>query len=345
MSNPQNNSEFQQELGDSVPRQDLTALEFWLIDGDATPWKSVAVNCLAILALPLVLGLSFGMIAGIGAFMGAFPGTMGARRTGVLYTAPFVLLAIIAGYFTLHHEAWAPAIGAALAMVAGLAGRRGVSMPAIIAMVTWTIYTGSILPVEKDLVIAAAQVGGLAWSLAIIKLFGGGGDHTDSKPSRAYALIFGALFAVGIAFSTWVGQNLLGGHGFWFPLCLAILSLPPHTRYFTRAAKRVIGTALGCGLAYIVGSLALPPMLVAAIAVTAFVFTQRYIPKTQIFGSASITLAIILIVSEHSPLKQLAVARLVDFAAGAGLAALLAACGVALLYVSDKEALRALQQR
>ena len=345
MNNPQNNSEFQQELDESVPRQDLTSLAFWLVDGDATPWKSVAVNCLAILVPPLVLGLSFGMIAGIGGFMGAFPGTMGARRAGAFYTAPFVLLAIVAGYFTLHHEAWAPAIGAVLAMVAGLAGRRGVSMPAIISMVVWTIYTGSILPVEKDLVIAGAQIAGLAWSLTIIRLFGGGGDQTDSKPSRAYALIFGALFAVGIAFSTWVGQNLLAGHGFWFPLCLAILSLPPHTRYFTRAMKRVIGTALGCTLAYLIGSLTPPPLLVGAIAITGFVFTQRYIPKSQIFGSASITMAIILVISEHSPLKQLAVARLVDFAAGAGLAALLALCGVALLYVSDKEALRALQQR
>ena len=257
MTAPDNKSEFAQGPGDSAPERDLTSIKFWLFDGAATPWKSVGINAVAILTLPVILGLLFGTIAAIGAFMGALPGTIGSRRTGARFTIPFVILAAIAGFITLHYHAWAPAIGAVLALVAGLAGRKGLSAPAIFSIVTWTIYTGSIIPVEQDWHAAAAQICGLLWASSIIKLSGESGDQTDSKPSQAFALIFGGLFAVGIAFATWVGQNLLTQHGFWFPLCLAILSLPPHTRYFTRAIKRVIGTAMGCLLAYLVDGFSL----------------------------------------------------------------------------------------
>ena len=345
MSASQDDSEFAQKLPDAVPDRDYGSLKFWLVDGEALGWAQVGINVLAILTPPLVLGLMFGTIAGIGGFMGAFPGTMGARRSGARNTAPFVMLAAAGGYLALHHPAWAPAIGAVLALVAGVAGRRGISAPAIMAIVVWTIYTGKIIPVTDDLVVAAAQIGGMLWAITVITLAGGTGRHTDSKPSRAYAMIFGVLFAIGIAFATWVGQNLLPQHGFWFPLCLAILSLPPHTRYFTRAMKRVIGTAIGCVAAYLVGGFNPPPLLVGGLAIAGFVTTQRLIPRSQLIGSAAITFAIILFIGEHTPLREIAVARLVDFAAGAGLAAVLAGCGVVVLHFIDKDALRALQQR
>ena len=344
MSDSQNESEFARNLPEGTPERDYTSLKFWLFDGKAAPWKQVAVNVFAIVTPPIILGLMFGTIAGIGGFMGALPATIGARRSGVRNTAPFVILSAAGGYLALNYSPWAPAIGAVLALIAGLAGRQGTSAPAIIAIVPWTIYTGSIIPVKDDLVVAAAQIGGMLWALAIIRLFGGGGDQTDSKPSRTYALVFGALFAVGIAFATWVGQNLLSPHGFWFPLCLAILTLPPHTRYFTRAMKRVMGTAIGCLAAYLVGMLTPPPLLVGGIAIAGFIATQRLIPMSQVIGSAAITFAILLFIGEHTPLKQLAVARLVDFAAGAGLAAILAMCGVVFLHFFDKDALRALQR-
>ena len=345
LSESKNDSEFAQEPSDAAPERDYTSWKFWLFDGEAVPWKQVAINVLAIVAPPIILGLLFGTTAGIGGFMGALPATIGARRSGAWNTAPFVLLAAAGGYLALNHSAWAPGIGAALAMVAGFAGRQGKSAPAIIAIVPWTIYTGQIIPQTDGLLVVAGQIGGLLWAITIIKLFGAGGHQTDSKPSRAYALVFGVLFAIGIAIATWVGQNLLPQHGFWFPLCLAILTLPPHTRYFTRAIKRVVGTAIGCLLAYLLGSLHPSPIVVGALAIAGFVATQKLIPQSQIIGSAAITVSILLFIGERTPLKELAVARLVDFAGGAGLAALLALCGVVFLRFFDRDALQALQQR
>ncbi|WMS40819.1 FUSC family protein [Acuticoccus sp. MNP-M23] len=345
MSASRKNSEVARARPDPAPKPDYRSLEFWLIDGDARPWKQAAINVVAILGLPVALGFLFGPTVAIGGFLGALPGTIGSRRCGPRNTAPFVILSGLAGLLTLHFSAFAPAIGAALAMVAGLAGRRGISAPAIFSVVVWTIYTSSLVPAEDGLQVAAAQLGGLLWSIGVVTIFGTTGEETDSAPSRTYAITFGVLFATGIAFATWVAQNILTQHGFWFPLCLALLSLPPHHRYFTRALKRVIGTAIGSLAAFLLSDLDPPTLLVTVAAIAGFLATQRLMPRSQLIGSAAITFALVLFIGEHSPVSQIAIARLLDFAAGAGLAMGLALCGVAVLRLADKDALRALQQR
>lgn len=232
-----------------------------LIEGDTASWATVGVNLVAML-VPLSLALWLVPHIAPVAFLTAMPCFIGVRSGGYALGAMIPLVVGATGILTLEFEYIAAPMAALLSVGAGVFGKFGYARPAIAAIVTWTVYTGPIIPAGHSAEVFIVQASTIAWALVVLRLAKAGRTMKLEKGgSRRYGVFLGFLMAAGMGVSALVGQQFSQQHGFWFPLAFAALCLPPHSAFFGRAVKRTIGTVVGVGVAFLLGFLTLPTWL------------------------------------------------------------------------------------
>lgn len=309
---------------------------------DPMPWRDVVMMLLAMVA-PAIVAVSILGRTGTIAFIAAMPACLAAQDAGVRVSLLVTLVMGMAGLLSLGTPEMALLVAPFLGLMVGVCGSFGLAKPAIRGLLTWPIFTSTIIGDENLPLIFAVFLLGMVWSQGVVWAFG----KTASNPredaeSNPYALVFGVALAVGITASVWVGQRYFGDHGFWFPLTFVILVLPPHGQLFARTAKRtvgtVIGTAIALGVAWVTDATWVMIVLGAACLALGF----RMLPHNYTVFTTLLTVAVLEVLALVSEVDQLALERVGTMGAAAGMTVALGLIGYVILRLVAPGAIDAL---
>ncbi|TYC64047.1 hypothetical protein FMN63_27860 [Stappia sp. BW2] len=279
-------------------------------------------------------------------FLGALAMINGIRGSGYRVATFSILVGACAIYLVLLFGAWAPLIAAALAMISGLFGSFGHARPMIVVCITWSVFTGQIIPEnDPELVVGLYMSGALASFLVARLTSASNSFPAEDERSRTHALVLGVLFASGFAFATWFGRQYfdqLGNHGYFFPLAFAFLCLPPHSLFFGNAIKRCLGTGLGWLVSIGLNDLSLPIWGSVVIGVSCFFLFQWLLSWSKLIAIMFVTTAIIVLIGIFAPDKPIAEERMDAVLAAAAMATVLAFIAMGVLKVVSPKALREL---
>lgn len=279
-------------------------------------------------------------------FLGALAMIIGIRGSGFRVACLAMLVGGGAVVLVLRFEPWAPLIAAGLALIAAGFGYARHARPMIVVCLTWSVFTGKIIPTGDPLEVLAFYWGGAAFALCVGWLAGVAHSFpAEDSRSRADALVLGVLFAAGFAFATWFGGawfGELGDHGYFFPLAFAFLCLPPHSQFFGNTIKRCLGTALGWLVSIGLLALSLPPWASIVLGIGCYVMFQWLISWSKLVSMVFLTIAIIVMISLVAPGQPIATERLDAVLAAAAMAMGLALLAVLVLRVLSPKALREL---
>ena len=316
-----------------------------LVEGSPAPIKlALATTCAAFVPIFVTYLLAPHMAAV--PFLGALAMIIGIRGAGFRVACLAMLVGGCAVVLVLLFKPWAPLIAAVLALVAAGFGYGGHARPMIVVCVTWSVFTGRIIPTTDPVQVLAIYWGGAAFALCVA--WAAGAAHSfpaEDARSRAHALVLGILFAVGFAFSTWFGGAYfgdLGDHGYFFPLAFAFLCLPPHSQFFGNTIKRCLGTALGWVASIGLLALPLPAWISIGLGIGCYVMFQWLVSWSKLVSMVFLTIAIIVMISLVSPGQPVATERLDAVLAAGAMAIGLALVAVLVLRIASPDALKEL---
>ncbi len=320
-----------------------TLRDRFLDDGDPMPWRTVAVTCLAVMAPPIVAVLIFGRIGAV-AFIATLAAYLAAKDSGVLIGGLVTVVMGFAGLLTIGAPAMALMIAPTLGVMAGVAGYYGFALPVMRALITWTVSPGPFFPADDKPMMFGIFLVAMLWALGVSKLFGESGSHDPKeRDSEAYALVFGAMLAAGLAISVWIGGHWFGDHGFWFPLTFVVLCVPPHGRVFGRTLKRTVGTLLGTIVALGFAWLSDATWVMIALGAICLPLGFRVLPANYTLFTALLTVSVLEVLALVSDVDTLAWERVATMGAAAVMTAALAGVGLLGLWLIRPEAIKALQ--
>ena len=282
-------------------------------------------------------------------FLGALATITGIRGSGFRVASLAMLIGGCAVVLVQLFVGWAPLLAALLALIAAVFGRFGHARPMIVVCVTWSVFTGQIIPTDTPGLVLAVYWGGALFAMAVAWLSRAAYSfQAEGDRSRAHALVLGLLFALGFAFATWFGRHYfgeLGDHGYFFPLAFAFLCLPPHSQFFGNTIKRCLGTGLGWLVSVGLLTLSLPTWASIVLGLSCYVLFQWLISWSKLISMAVLTIAIILMIGVFAPGQPIATERLDAVLAAAAMALTLAGVAVVVLRAISPEALAELAGR
>ncbi len=308
------------------------------------PWRSVAMMMTA-MVVPAVVAVSLLGRPGAIAFVAAMPACLSAQDAGVRVSVLVTLVMGMTGLLALGQPDMALVVAPLLGLMVGICGSFGYARAAIRGLLTWPIFTSSIIEHQSQTLLFAVFILAMLWAQAVTWAFGKTGSNGGENPeSREYAGVFGIVLAVGMTLSVWVGNAYFGSHGFWFPLTFVILVLPPHGQLFSRTVKRTVGTVLGTGIALGVAWASDAAWLTTALGALCLVFGFRMLPRNYTIFTALLTIAVLEILALVSDVDRLAYERIGTMGAAAAMTIALGVIGWSILRVAAPGALEALQQ-
>ena len=314
-------------------------------DGDPMPWKTVAVTCAATMLPPVAGVLIFGRIGAV-AFIATLASYLAAKDKGVLPAALVTLVMGFAGLLTVGDPVMGVMVAPTLGIMAGICGYYGFALPVMRALITWTVFTSPIFPADEKPLMFAIFAAAMIWALAVAWLFHESDTNEPEEPdSEEYALVFGAMLAVGLGLSVWVGGRYFEDHGFWFPLTFVVLCIPPHGRLFSRTVKRTIGTLLGTAIALAIAWVSEATWLMILVGAVSLPLAFRLLPRNYMLFTTFLTVAVLEVLALVSDVDTLAWERIATMGLAAVMTALLAGLGLLGLWILRPAALVALQQQ
>ncbi|NDW03253.1 FUSC family protein [Jiella pacifica] len=307
------------------------------------PWKAVAATLLAAALPPVVCGFFFGKLA-IAALIAAMSAHLASKdvRSG---TAGLIVFSTgLAGFVCLGQPDMTLLVAPMVGIAAATAGHYGFARPVVRGLIFWTIFTSFLMPADQPEALFVVYCLSMLWSLIVTHLAGLSATlPPEEATSNHYSVVFGAVFAVGLVISVYVGQRHFGAHGFWFPLTFVALCLPPHGQLFSRTWQRGVGTVVGTLLLFALGQIASDPWWIAPIGVIALPLGFRILPQSYTGFITCLTITVLAFLNIATDIDTLAFERLATMAAAAVMMAPLAALGALALWLIKPEALRALQ--
>lgn len=317
-----------------------------MADGDdPMPWKTVAVTCAATMLPPIAGVLIFGRIGAV-AFIATLASFLAAKDKGVLPAALVTLVMGFAGLLTVGDPAMGLMIAPTLGIMAGICGYYGFALPVMRALITWTVFTSPIFPADQKPLMFAIFIAAMIWALTLAWLFHEtGSNEPEERDSEEYALIFGAMLAVGLGVSVYVGGHYFGDHGFWFPLTFVVLCIPPHGRLFGRTLKRTVGTLLGTAIALAIAWVSEATWLLILVGAVSLPLAFRALPASYTLFTTFLTIAVLEVLALVSDVDTLAWERIATMGLAAVMTAVLAGVGLFALWFLKPEAIKALQQQ
>ena len=313
-------------------------------DGDPMPWKTVAVTCAATMLPPVAGVLIFGRLGAV-AFIATLASYLAAKDKGVLPAALVTLVMGFAGLLTVGDPLMGLTIAPTLGIMAGICGYYGFALPVMRALITWTVFTSPIFPADQKPLMFAIFVGAMIWSLVIAWLFRESETNEPEEPdSEEYALVFGAMLAVGLGLSVYVGGRYFGNHGFWFPLTFVVLCIPPHGRLFSRTMKRTFGTLLGTVIALAIAWLSDATWLRILVGAVSLPLAFRLLPRNYMLFTTFLTVAVLEVLALVSDVGNLAWERVATMGLAAIMTFGLAVVGLLALWLLRPKAIKALQE-
>ena len=314
-------------------------------DGDPMPWKTVAVTCAATMLPPVAGVLVFGRIGAV-AFIATLASYLAAKDKGVLPAAIVTLVMGFAGLLTVGDPAMGLMIAPTLGIMAGICGYYGFALPVMRALITWTVFTSPIFPADEKPLMFAIFGAAMIWALSLAWLFSEtGSNEPEERDSEEYALVFGAMLAVGLGLSVYVGGRYFADHGFWFPLTFIVLCIPPHGRLFERTLRRTIGTLLGTAIALGIAWVSDATWLMILVGAVCLPLAFRVLPWNYTLFTAFLTVAVLEVLALVSDVDTLAWERIATMGLAAVMTVALAGVGLLGLWLLRPEAIRALQQQ
>ncbi|QFU10123.1 hypothetical protein PARPLA_00312 [Rhodobacteraceae bacterium THAF1] len=316
-----------------------------LFESDAPmPWRKVTMMVVA-MVLPAVVAVYFLGRPGAVAFVAAMPACLASQDAGLKVGTLVTLVMGMAGLLSLGQPEMALLVAPWLGIMVGICGSFGMAKAAIRGLLTWPLFTSSILQGVDLPILFGVFILAMIWAQAVVWWFGEQcSTGTEDPESESYAMVFGVALAVGITLSVYVGNLFFGQHGFWFPLTFVILVLPPHGELFSRTIKRtvgtIIGTAIAVGVALLTGSTALLVTLGAACLILGF----RMLPYSYTIFTTLLTVAVIEVLALVTEVNQLAYERIGTMAAAAAMTIALGLIGWTVLRLFAPGALEALQE-
>ena len=313
-------------------------------NGDPMPWKTVAVTCSATMLPPIAGVLIFGRVGAV-AFIATLASFLAAKDKGVLPAALVTLVMGFAGLLTVGDPVMGLMIAPILGIMAGICGYYGFALPVMRTLITWTVFTSPIFPADQKPLMFAIFVGAMIWSLGVAWLFHESDTNDPEEPnSEEYALVFGAMLAVGLGLSVYVGGRYFGNHGFWFPLTFVVLCIPPHGRLFGRTMKRTIGTLLGTAVALAIAWVSDATWLRILVGAVSMPLAFRAVPHNYMLFTTFLTVAVLEVLALVSDVGNLAWERVATMGLAAIMTFGLAAIGLLGLWLLRPEAIKALQE-
>ncbi|MCE7029885.1 FUSC family protein [Jiella sp. CBK1P-4] len=307
------------------------------------PWLSVAATLAAAALPPVVCGFFFGKLA-IAALIAAMSAHLASKdvRSG---TAGLIVFSTgLAGFVCLGRPDMTLLVAPMVGIAAATAGHYGFARPVVRGLIFWTIFTSSLMPADRPEALFLVYCLSMIWSLLVTRFAGLAATlPPEEAASSQYSAVFGAVFAVGLAISVYVGQRHFGAHGFWFPLTFVALCLPPHGQLFSRTFQRGVGTVVGTLLLFGLGQLTAEPWWLAPIGAVALPLGFRILPQSYTGFITCLTITVLAFLNIATDIDTLAFERLATMAAAAVMMAPLAALGALALWLIKPEALRALQ--
>lgn len=307
------------------------------------PWTAVGATLLAAALPPVVAGFLFGKLA-IAALVAAMSAHLASKdvRTG---TAGLIVFATgLAGFVCLGKPDMTLLVAPMVAIAAATAGYYGFAKPVVRGLIFWTIFTSPLIPADQEQALFVVYCLSMVWSLVVTRLAGLAATLPPEEPTSAhYAAIFGAVFAVGLAISTYFGQRHFGNHGFWFPLSFIALCLPPHGQLFSRTLQRTVGTVVGSLVLFGLGLVATDPWWIAPIGIVSLPLGFRILPMSYTGFITCLTITVLAFLNVATDIDTLAFERLATMGLAALMTGALAAVGALVLWFVKPEALRALQ--
>ena len=313
-------------------------------NGDPMPWKTVAVTCSATMLPPIAGVLIFGRVGAV-AFIATLASFLAAKDKGVLPAALVTLVMGFAGLLTVGDPVMGLMIAPILGIMAGICGYYGFALPVMRTLITWTVFTSPIFPADQKPLMFAIFVGAMIWSLGVAWLFHESDTNDPEEPnSEEYALVFGAMLAVGLGLSVYVGGRYFGNHGFWFPLTFVVLCIPPHGRLFGRTMKRTIGTLLGTAVALAIAWVSDATWLRILVGAVSMPLAFRAVPHNYMLFTTFLTVAVLEVLALVSDVGNLAWERVATMGLAAIMTFGLASIGLLGLWLLRPEAIKALQE-
>ncbi|NIZ14141.1 FUSC family protein, partial [Phaeobacter sp. HF9A] len=313
-----------------------------LIEGAPAPMRLALATTLAAFAPAIATAFLAPHLTAV-PFLGALATITGIRGSGFRVASLALLVGGGAVILVQLFSDWAPMLAALLALAAAIFGRFGHARPMMVVCVTWSVFTGQIIPTNEPALVLACYWGGALFAMAVAWLSHAAYSFTaEGDRSHAHALVLGVLFASGFAFATWFGRHYfseLGAHGYFFPLAFAFLCLPPHSQFFGNTIKRCIGTVLGWLVSIGLLALSLPTWASIVLGLSCYVMFQWLISWSKLVSMAVMTIAIILLIGVFAPGQPIATERLDAVLAAAAMAFVLAFVAVVVLRAISPKAL------
>ncbi len=308
------------------------------------PWRDVAMMVIAMVG-PAVVAVWFLGRPGAIAFVAAMPACLAAQDAGVRVSVLVTLVMGMTGLLSLGQPDMALLVAPLLGLMVGICGSFGYARAAIRGLLTWPIFTSSIIEHQSPTLLFLVFILAMLWAQTVTWAFGkadsNGGEDAESAE---YAGVFGVVLAVGMSLSVWVGSRYFGNHGFWFPLTFVILVLPPHGQLFSRTLKRTIGTVIGTTIALCIAWVSDATWLMMSLGVLCLVFGFRMLPRNYTIFTVLLTIAVLEVLALVSSVDRLAYERVGTMGAAAAMTLALGLIGWVVLKVAAPGALESLQE-
>lgn len=263
--------------------------ELTRVNRSARPWQ-MPLTAAVVTGLPLFTGAALGDMAhGVAAMLGTLiflyiPDAPLRRRAVVLCGCALAMSACYGlGLLAGHLGLWgAPFLGVVAFLLTIAARAARLNPPAglfFIMAASIGAYSGA--PLETVPLRVVLLAGGAALALAAGVVYGlivPQSEAAKAAPpppalTRESLLLDPAIIGLAVALSLGIAEMLGVERPYWAPVsCLAVIQGASLRAIWTRQTHRVVGTALGLGLAAVLLSMPLSPMIVAVeIAVLTFV--------------------------------------------------------------------------
>ena len=319
------------------------AKDFVSVSGDPMPWKAVALTLVAAAVPPVICGLLFGKLA-IAALIASMSAHLAAKDVRSGSAGLIVFSTGLAGFVCLGNQDMTLLVAPMVGIATATAGYYGFAKPVIRGLIFWTIFTSALMPTDQPEAMFLAYCISMIWSLVVTHLAGLAATIPPEEPtSPQYTTVFGAVFAIGLVISVYVGQRHFGDHGFWFPLTFVALCLPPHGTLFSRTLQRGVGTIVGTLVVFLVGLVAPNHWWIASIGVIALPIGFRILPQSYTGFITCLTITVLAFLNLATPFDTLAFERLATMGLAALMTGVLASLGALVLWFVRPEALKALQ--
>ncbi len=307
------------------------------------PWRKVAMMIIA-MVVPAVVAVMLIGRPGAVAFVAAMPACLAAQDADVKVSVLVTLVMGMTGLLSLGEPDMALIVAPLLGLMVAICGSWGYARAAIRGLLTWPIFTSTIIEHNSQTLLFAVFIGAMLWAQAVTWAFGEiGSTGTEDPESAEYAGMFGIVLAVGMTVSVWVGSTYFGNHGFWFPLTFVILVLPPHGELFSRTLKRTLGTVIGTAMALGLAAVSDARWLTVSLGVICLVLGFRMLPRNYTLFTTLLTVAVLEVLALVSDVDRLAVERVGTMGAAAALTIVLGLIAWSVLRLLAPRALDVLQ--